>query len=321
MSYIPTLQTNGRGKVYDNLSQTVGDTPLVRVSRYSQLHNLVGDVLVKLEFFNPLSSVKDRLAYALVEYAEQQGLIKPDSVLVETTSGNTGIGLAFICAVKGYKLVLFMPETMSEERKKMLNILGAELHLTPGEKGMKGAMAESEEFVKNNPNSVPMEQFKCVANPIIHSSTTGPEIWADTQGKVDVLVVGVGTGGTITGTSNFLKSKNPSLKVVAVEPSNSPVLSGGSPGPHKIQGIGAGFIPEVLDKSLIDEIVTIKDEDAFSTSRELASLEGIPIGISSGAVLKAAEIVATRPESKGKTIVAILASGAERYTSTSLFSN
>lgn len=319
--YTPSLTTSGRGKIYNSLCETIGDTPLVRVPKFAKDENVVADLMVKLEFFNPLSSVKDRLAFALIEAAEQSGLIKEDTVLVEPTSGNTGIALAFICAAKGYKLVLFMPETMSIERRKMLLILGAELQLTPGSKGMNGAIAGANDYVANHPNSFVLQQFKNKANPAIHKSTTGPEIWNDTQGKVDYLVVGVGTGGTLTGSAQFLKEKNPNIKIVAVEPAGSPVLSGGSPGPHKIQGIGAGFIPDVLDKSFIDEIIKVADEDAFATTKKLAKSEGIPAGISSGAVLKAAAVLGARPENQGKTVVAVLASCSERYLSTALFAD
>jgi cysteine synthase A len=319
--YTPSLQTTGRGKVYENLTETIGNTPLVKIPKVAAKHGAKGTIMVKLEFFNPLSSVKDRLALALVESAEQSGKVKPGSTLVEVTSGNTGIGLAFICAAKGYKLVLFMPESMSDERKKMLRYLGADLQCTPAPKGLKGSFDACAEYLEKNPEAVYVDQFKNQANPTIHKYTTGPEIWNDTEGKVDILVLGVGTGGTLTGAGQYLKSKNPNLKIFAVEPSGSPVLSGGKPGPHKIQGIGAGFVPDVLDKALIDEVIQVQEADAFSTALELAHLEGIPGGISSGAIVKAATVVAARPESEGKNIVTIMPSCAERYISTALFEN
>lgn len=310
-----------RGRVYDSILETIGRTPLVRLNRIAQQAGAQGTVLAKLEFFNPLSSVKDRIALSMVEAAEKSGALHADSVLVEPTSGNTGIALAFVCAAKGYKLILTMPESMSLERRKMLKFLGAELELTPAPKGMRGAIEKAEEIVAGNPKALMLQQFQNKANPAIHVATTGPEIWADTAGKVDVFVTGVGTGGSLTGTGEYLKSKNPGIKVIAVEPEDSAVLSGGNPGPHKIQGIGAGFIPEVLRRELIDEVVTISNATAFNTARLIAKLDGIPVGISSGATIAAALEVAKRPEMAGKTIVVIVASPAERYISTDLFAD
>ncbi|MDX2095437.1 MAG: cysteine synthase A [Alphaproteobacteria bacterium] len=310
-----------RGRVYDSILETIGHTPLVRLNRIAQQAGAKGTVLAKLEFFNPLSSVKDRIALSMVEAAEKSGKLNADSVLVEPTSGNTGIALAFVCASKGYKLILTMPESMSLERRKMLKFLGAELELTPAPKGMRGAIEKAEEIVASNPKALMLQQFQNKANPAIHVATTGPEIWADTAGKVDVFITGVGTGGSLTGTGEYLKSKNPGIKVIAVEPEDSAVLSGGNPGPHKIQGIGAGFIPEVLKRELIDEVVTISNATAFNTARLIAKLDGIPVGISSGATIAAALEVAKRPEMAGKTIVVIVASPAERYISTDLFAD
>lgn len=313
------LDTPGRGRIYENIVETVGNTPLVRLNRITKELGVVADVAVKLEFFNPLSSVKDRIALSMVEAAEASGKLKADSVLVEATSGNTGIALAFVCAAKGYKLILVMPESMSLERRKMLKILGAELELTPAAKGMRGAIERAEEIVAGNSKAFMVQQFKNPANPEIHRKTTALEVWNDTHGKVDVFITGVGTGGTLTGTAQVLKQKNPNVKIIAVEPEDSPVLSGGKPGPHKIQGIGAGFIPDVLDKGLIDEVVTIGNETSFATARKIARLEGIPVGISSGATIAAALEVGKRPEMRGKLIVVIAASSAERYLSTDLF--
>ena len=318
-SYKPGLNTKGRGKVYENIIETIGDTPLVKLNAIAQKSGSVANILAKIEFFNPLSSVKDRLAYGMIEAAEQAGKIDKDTTIVEPTSGNTGIALAFICAAKGYKLILTMPESMSVERRKMLKILGAELELTPAAKGMRGAIDKAEEIVKDNPNAIVLQQFENPANPAMHRATTAEEIWNDTQGKVDIFVTGVGTGGTLTGVAQVLKAKNPDVKIVAVEPEDSPVLSGGNPGPHKIQGIGAGFVPSVLDVNLIDEVVTIGNETAFATARDIAKLDGIPAGISSGATIAAALEVGARPENKGKNIVVIIASCAERYLSTALF--
>lgn len=313
------LDKPGRGHVYDNIVETIGNTPLVRLHRLTKDAGTVADVLVKCEFFNPLSSVKDRIALSMVEAAEASGKIKPDTVFVEPTSGNTGIALAFVCASKGYKLILTMPESMSIERRKMLKILGAQLELTPAAKGMRGAIERAEEILAENPHALMFQQFKNASNPEIHRKTTAEEIWRDTGGKVDVFISGVGTGGTITGTAQVLKAKNPAIKIIAVEPEDSPVLSGGKPGPHKIQGIGAGFVPDVLERGVIDEVITISNETSFVTARNAAKLEGIPVGISSGATIAAALEVAARPEMKGKTIVVIAASCAERYITTDLF--
>lgn len=312
-------KTEGRGKLYDNILDTVGDTPLVKLNKLAEEAGAVADVYAKLEFFNPLASVKDRIALSMVEAAEASGELNEDTVLVEPTSGNTGIALAFVCAAKGYKLVLTMPESMSVERRKMLKLLGAELELTEAAKGMKGAIAKAQEMVNENPNAVMLQQFMNPANPLIHQNTTANEIWNDTDGAVDVFITGVGTGGTVTGTGSVLKQKKSDLKVIAVEPEDSPVLSGGEPGPHKIQGIGAGFVPDILDTDLIDEVITISNSTAFETARQAAKSEGMPIGISSGATLAAALEVAKRPEMAGKTIVVIVASFAERYLSTDLF--
>jgi len=313
------LDKPGRGRVYDNILSTIGNTPLIRLHRIAKEAGCVADVLVKAEFFNPLSSVKDRIALSMVEAAEASGKITAKTVLVEPTSGNTGIALAFVCAAKGYKLILTMPESMSLERKKMLKFLGAELELTPAAKGMRGAIERAEEILSQNPNALMLQQFKNAANPEIHRRTTAEEIWTDTAGKVDVFIAGVGTGGSITGVAQVLKSRKPSVKIIAIEPEDSPVLSGGKPGPHKIAGIGAGFVPDVLERSLIDEIITIGNQTSFDTARKIAKLEGIPVGISSGATIAAALEVGARPEMKGKTIVVIAASSAERYLSTDLF--
>ena len=313
------LDAAGRGHIYENIVQTIGNTPLVRLNLLAKEAGCVADVLVKCEFFNPLSSVKDRIALSMVEAAEASGAIKPDTMFVEPTSGNTGIALAFVCAAKGYKLTLTMPESMSMERRKMLKFLGATLELTPAAKGMRGAIERAEEILSQNPDAMMLQQFKNPTNPEIHRTTTAEEIWRDTDGKVDVFITGVGTGGTVTGTGQVLKAKKPSVKIIAVEPEDSPVLSGGKPGPHKIQGIGAGFIPDVLAKDVIDEIITISNETSFVTARKTAKLEGIPVGISSGATIAAALEVGKRPEMKGKLIVVIAASSAERYISTDLF--
>ena len=309
-----------RGKIYPSILDTIGATPLVRLSKLEQEHNLPARLVAKLEFFNPLASVKDRIGLAMIESAERAGKIKPGvTTLVEPTSGNTGIALAFVAAAKGYRLVLVMPESMSVERRKMLTHLGAELELTPAAAGMKGAIARAEELVATNPNAYMLQQFKNPANPQIHRDTTAEEIWEDTNGEVDVLVSGIGTGGTLTGVSQVIKARKPSFRAVAVEPAASPVLSGGAPGPHKIQGIGAGFAPEVLDKEQIDEVITVENDVAFATARQLARLEGIPGGISSGAAVDAAIRIARRPEYEGKLIVLIIPSFAERYLSTALF--
>jgi cysteine synthase len=316
-----TFFTKGRGRVYENIADTVGDTPMVRLNRTAQEAGAVAEIYAKLEFFNPLSSVKDRLALSMIEIAEKEGKLKKDTVLVEPTSGNTGIALAFICAAKGYKLILTMPESMSIERRNMLKLLGAELQLTEAAKGMKGAIAKAEEIVSTNPKALMLQQFKNPANPLIHRNTTAEEIWNDTDGEVDIFITGVGTGGTLTGVAEVLKKRKPSVKIIAVEPEDSPVLSGGQPGPHKIQGIGAGFVPDVLKKDLIDEVIRIGNETSFATARKVAALDGIPAGISSGATIAAALEVGARPENKGKKIVVIVASCAERYMSTALFSD
>ena len=309
-----------RGKIYNSITETVGATPLVRLHSFEQKYNLQAQVLAKLEFFNPLASVKDRIALHMVEVAEQEGKINPETtILVEPTSGNTGIGLAFVAAAKGYRLILTMPESVSIERRKMIRHLGAELILTPAALGMKGAIAHAEEIVKSNSDAFLIGQFINPANPAKHRNTTAEEIWADTDGKADILIAGVGTGGTITGISQVLKKYKPGFKTIAVEPSASPVLSGGVPGPHKIQGIGAGFIPAVLDFGIINEIYQVSDDEALTMAREVARLEGIPVGISSGAALHAASIIGAREENKGKQIVVIIPSFAERYLSTALF--
>ena len=308
-----------RGRIYDSIVDTIGGTPLVRVRKLTAEAGVQADVLAKLEFFNPLSSVKDRIGAAMIASLEARGKLKPGGTLVEPTSGNTGIALAFVAAAKGYRLILVMPESMSIERRKMLKLLGAELELTPAAGGMKGAIARAEALLKEIPGSVMPQQFDNPANPEIHRRTTAEEIWADTEGAVDVVISGVGTGGTLTGIGSVLKARKPGLRIVAVEPEDSPVLSGGKPGPHKIQGIGAGFVPGNLDQSLIDEVITIGNETAFETARRAARLEGLPVGISSGAALAAALEVGARPEMAGKCIVAIIPSFAERYLSTALF--
>ncbi len=310
----------GRGRVYNSITETMGNTPLVRMARLPKEAGVKADILLKLEFFNPLASVKDRIGVAMIETLEREGKITPGkSTLVEPTSGNTGIALAFVAAAKGYKLILVMPESMSVERRKMLALLGAELVLTEAAKGMKGAIAKAQEIVDATPGAVMPQQFENPANPEIHRRTTALEIWNDTDGKVDAVISGVGTGGTITGIGEVLKEKKKSVRMIAVEPEDSPVLSGGQPGPHKIQGIGAGFVPGILDRAVIDEVVTISNETAFETARKVAKLEGIPVGISSGAAIAAAFEVGSRPEMAGKTIVAIIPSFAERYLSTALF--
>lgn len=308
-----------RGKIYDSILDTIGATPLVRLKRLGESEGAKADVVAKLEFFNPLASVKDRIGLAMIEDAERQGLIKPGATLVEPTSGNTGIALAFVAAAKGYRLILTMPESMSLERRKMLLLLGAEIELTPAAKGMKGAVARAEALVKEIDGAIILQQFVNPANPDIHRNTTAEEIWRDTDGKIDILVSGVGTGGTLTGVAEVIKARKPEVQVVAVEPEDSPVISGGAPGPHKIQGIGAGFIPGNLHTDLIDEVITIGNETAFATARKAARLEGLPCGISSGAALAAALEIGARPENAGKCIVAIVPSFAERYLSTALF--
>ena len=313
------METSGRGKVYASFLDTIGDTPLVELGRLTKKHGAMGRILAKLEFFNPLASVKDRIGFAMIEALEAEGRIGPDTLLVEPTSGNTGVGLAFVAAAKGYRLKLVMPESMSIERRKILAFLGAELELTPAAKGMGGAIARAKEILTENPDAVAPGQFVNPANPDIHRKTTGPEIWNDTDGKVDVFVSGVGTGGTLTGAGGYLKEKNPDLRIVAVEPLDSPVLSGGQPGPHKIQGIGAGFIPDILDTGLIDEIMGITNDEAIKWAREAARVEGLPGGISSGAALKAALDIAKRDDMANKNIVVIIPSFAERYISSVLF--
>ncbi|MEP3919844.1 cysteine synthase A [Ascidiaceihabitans sp.] len=310
----------GRGKIYDSITETVGNTPLVRLNKLAAAHGSKANILAKLEFFNPTSSVKDRIGVAMVEAMEAAGTITPGkTTLIEPTSGNTGIGLALAAAAKGYKLILTMPESMSIERRKMFAILGATMELTEPAKGMKGAIAKAEELAASIPDAVIPQQFENPANPAIHVATTGPEIWNDTGGSIDAFVSGIGTGGTITGAGGFLKQQNPNIHIVAVEPTDSPVLSGGAPGPHKIQGIGAGFAPAVLNTEIYDEVLTVSNDDAFALAREVAALEGVPVGISSGAALKAALELGARDDMAGKNIVVILASFAERYLSTALF--
>ena len=311
---------SGRGRIYNSITETIGDTPLVRLARLPKEAGVKADILLKLEFFNPIASVKDRIGVAMIETLEREHKISPDkTTLVEPTSGNTGIALAFVAAAKGYKLILTMPETFSVERRKMLALLGAQLVLTEAAKGMKGAIEKAQEIIAATPGAVGPRQFDNPANPAIHRRTTAEEIWNDTDGKVDVIISGSGTGGTITGVGQVLKKYNKSVKIIAVEPEDSPVLSGGKPGPHKIQGIGPGFIPSILDRSVIDEIITISNETALETARRLARLEGIPVGISSGAAVAAAFEIGARPEFAGKTIVTIIPDFAERYLSTALF--
>jgi cysteine synthase A len=308
-----------RARIYDSVLDTIGATPLVRLPRFTQHYQLKAELLAKLEFFNPLASVKDRIAQAMIAAAESSGALKPGMTVIEPTSGNTGIALAMVCAAKGYPLILCMPESMSMERRKMLWLLGAKLELTPAAGGMKAAIARALELHQADPNSFMPQQFDNPANPAIHQSTTAVEILQDTAGRLDYVVSGVGTGGTLTGAGGALKQQLPELKIVAVEPKDSPVLSGGQPSPHKIQGIGAGFIPSVLNTALIDEIITVSNEDSFATARQIARLDGLPVGISSGAALWAALQIANRPEAAGKRIVVIIPSFAERYLSTALF--
>ena len=307
-------------KTYDRITDLIGKTPLLKLNNYGKLKELGATIYGKLEYFNPAGSVKDRIAKAMIDDAEAQGVLKPDSVIIEPTSGNTGIGLAAVAASRGYKIILTMPETMSVERRNLLKAYGAELVLTDGTKGMKGAIAKAQEIAAETPNSFIPSQFTNAANPTAHRNTTGPEIWEDTDGKVDIFVAGVGTGGTVSGVGEYLKSKNPNVKVVAVEPAGSPVLSKGTPGPHKIQGIGAGFVPDTLNTGVYDEIITVENEDAFETGRTLARKEGLLVGISSGAAVWAATELAKRPENKGKIIVALLPDTGERYLSTPMFS-
>jgi cysteine synthase len=309
----------GRGRIFQSITDTIGDTPLVRLNRLPAMHGVKADVLVKLEYFNPAASVKDRIGVAMVDAMEGAGVIGPGTVLIEPTSGNTGIALAFVAAARGYRLILVMPESMSIERRRMLTLLGAELVLTPAAQGMRGAVAKAEELVRLTPNAAMPQQFRHLANPEIHRRTTAEEIWNDTGGEIDIFVAGVGTGGTITGVGQVLKARKRALRVVAVEPEDSAVLSGGKAGPHKIQGIGAGFVPDILDRSIIDEVITVGNQAALDMARALARHEGIPAGISSGAAVSAALAIGKRPRMAGKTIVVVLASFAERYLSTSLF--
>ena len=307
-------------KTYDRITDLIGGTPLLKLTNYNAQKGLGATIYGKLEYFNPAGSVKDRIAKAMIDDAEAKGLLKPNSVIIEPTSGNTGIGLAAVAASRGYKVILTMPETMSIERRNLLKAYGAELVLTEGAKGMKGAIAKAQELAAETPNSFIPSQFTNAANPAAHRSTTGPEIWADTDGKVDIFVAGIGTGGTISGVGEYLKSQNPNVKVVAVEPAGSPVLSKGTPGPHKIQGIGAGFVPDTLNTAVYDEIITVENEDAFETGRTLARKEGLLVGISSGAAVYAATELAKRPENAGKIIVALLPDTGERYLSTPMYS-
>jgi cysteine synthase A len=317
---ITTIAASGyRGRVYDNIVATVGATPLVRLQKLGAAEGAKAEIIGKCEFFNPLGSVKDRLGMAMIEAAEKDGKIKPGTTLIEPTSGNTGISLAFVAAAKGYRLILTMPDSMSVERRKMLLLLGAELELTPAEKGMKGAIAKAEELVEATEGAIMLQQFENPANPEIHRLTTAEEIWTDTGGRIDYLVSGVGTGGTLTGCAQVLKPRNPDLKIIAVEPEDSPILSGGTPGPHKIQGIGAGFVPGILDTGAIDEILKIGNETAFAMTRKAAKLEGLAVGISSGAALAAAIELASRDGMEGKVIVTILPDFADRYLSTAMF--
>ena len=307
------------GRIFTGMDQMIGGTPLLEVTHLEEEEKLEARVLVKLEYFNPAGSVKDRVALAMVKDAEEKGLLKPGSVMIEPTSGNTGIGLAAVAAARGYRMIIVMPDSMSVERRQLMKAYGAELVLTPGAQGMKGAIAKADELLKEIPGAMIPGQFVNPANPAMHYASTGPEIWADTDGHVDVFVAGVGTGGTVTGVGRYLKEKNPSIRVVAVEPKDSPVLSGGKPGPHKIQGIGAGFVPEVLDTQIYDEVIAVAGEDAFAAGRRIGKKEGVLVGISSGAALYAAIQLAKRPENKGKTIVALLPDTGDRYLSTPMF--
>lgn len=309
------------GKIYNSITELIGGTPLLKANNFIKANGLEADILVKLEYFNPAGSVKDRIAKAMIEEAEQKGILNKDSVIIEPTSGNTGIGLASVAASRGYKAILTMPETMSVERRNLLKAYGAKIVLTDGSKGMKGAIAKAEELAKETPHAYIPSQFTNQANPAAHKATTGPEIWKDTDGRVDFFIAGVGTGGTLTGTGAYLKEQNPDVKIIAVEPATSPVLSKGTAGPHKIQGIGAGFVPETLDTKIYDEVLAIENEDAFKYGREFSHAEGVLIGISSGAALAAAVQLAKRPENKGKTIVALLPDTGDRYLSTELFAD
>jgi cysteine synthase A len=308
-------------KIYNDITETIGNTPLVRLNRTAAAHNAQAEVLLKLEFFNPLSSVKDRIGVSMIEDALKSGKINSKTVLIEPTSGNTGVALAFVAAAKGLKLILTMPETMTMERRKLLKVLGARLVLTEGPKGMKGAIAKAEELAAKIPNSVILQQFSNPSNPAIHRRTTAEEIWRDTDGKVDFVVAGIGTGGTITGVGEVLKARKPGVKIIAVEPDASPILSGGQPGPHKLQGIGAGFVPQVLNTKIYDEVIRVKEADSGPVSKQINQLDGIPVGISSGAIAWAALQLAQRPENKGKQIVAIIPSSSERYLSSWLFAD
>jgi len=308
-------------KIYNDITETIGNTPLVRLNRTAAAHGAQAEILLKLEFFNPLSSVKDRIGFAMIDDALKSGRITKDTVLIEPTSGNTGIALAFVAAARGLKLVLTMPETMTQERRRILKVLGARLVLTEGAKGMKGAIAKADELATKIPNSVILQQFSNPSNPAVHRRTTAEEIWKDTDGKVDIVISGIGTGGTITGIGEVIKPRKPGFKLIAVEPAGSPILSGGQPGPHKLQGIGAGFVPAILNTKIYDEIITVKEDDAAPLSKQVNKLDGIPIGISSGAAVWAAIQVSKRPENQGKQIVAIIPSSSERYLSSWLFAD